>query len=167
MPEPCKVSSRGEVGPDGYFFPRIEVASQGVELLAPQAERVFAEEQVERRVRCFDGLDDRVRRADGVARLLAAQFAQLPADGAGGRGVVGDLNRSLVRGPAGPVGAEVARLDKRHLDPQWPDFHYQALGQTLNRELGRAVVAEARERRQAANGGNVDDVAAAVLPHSR
>src|SRR5262249_4458881 len=94
-------------------------------------------------VRRSDGLDDRVRRANRVTWLLAAQFAQLAADGTGGRGVVGDLDRGLVRGPAGPVGAEAARLDKRHLDPQWPDFHCQALGQTLDRELGPAVVAEA------------------------
>src|SRR5262249_21416829 len=155
-----------EVGPDRDVLPGIEVLAQGVELLARHPQRVLAEEQMERGVRRFDRLDDRVRCADGVARLLAVQLAQLAADGAGGRGVVGDPDRSLVRGPAGPVGAEAARLDKRDLDPQWPDFHGQALGQTLDGELGPAVVAEAWERRQPGNRGNVDDVAAAVPPPS-
>src|SRR5262245_30372041 len=116
-----------EVGPNRDVLPGVEIALKGVELLTRQPQRVLAEEQVERRVRCFDGLDDRARRADGVARLLATLFAHLAADGTGGRSVVGDLDRSLVRRPAGPVGAEAARLDERRLDPEWPDLHGQAL----------------------------------------
>jgi hypothetical protein len=64
-----------EVGPDGDVLPGIEVAVQGVEFLTRQPQRILAEEQMERWVRRFDGLDDRVRRANRVARLLAAQFA--------------------------------------------------------------------------------------------
>src|SRR5262245_38589381 len=115
---PCEVSLSHldqligrEVGPDRDFFPRIEVAAQGVEFLARHPQRVLAEEQVERRVRRFDRLEDRVRRADGVARLLAAQFAQLAADGAGGRGVGGDrAGGTVLRGAPGPPGAEAPRL---------------------------------------------------------
>src|SRR5262245_10464792 len=102
---PSKVSSSHlgrfagwEVGPNGDVLPGVEVAAQGVELLMGQPQRVLAEEQVERGVRCLNSLDDRVRRANGVARLPAAQFAHLAADGAGGGGVVGDLDRNLIRG---------------------------------------------------------------------
>src|SRR5262245_10223298 len=77
-----------EVGPNGDVLPGGEVAAQDVELLMGQPQRVLAEEQVERWVRRFDGLDDRARRANRVARLLAAQFAQFAADRPGGRRVV-------------------------------------------------------------------------------
>src|SRR5262245_56331653 len=134
MPVLCGVSSNDvgrftgwKVGSDSDVLPCIEVEAEGVAILMWQPQRVLAEEQMERRVRRFDRLDDRARRANGVARLLATLFAQLAADGTGGRGVVGDLDRSLVRGPAGPVGAEAARLDERRLDPEWPDLHGQAL----------------------------------------
>src|SRR5262245_63156082 len=80
-----------EVGPDRDLFPRIEGPAQRVELLARHPQRVLAEEQVERRRRRFDRLDDRVRRTDGVARLLAAEVSQRAAFGAGSRVVVGDL----------------------------------------------------------------------------
>jgi hypothetical protein len=43
---------------------------------------------------------DQARFANGVARLFATLFAHLAMNGAGGRGVVGDLDRNLVRGPA-------------------------------------------------------------------
>src|SRR5215470_4125911 len=62
---PSKVSSSDlgrfagwEVGPNGDVVPGVEVAAQGVELLMGQPQRLLAEEQVERRVRRFDGLDD-------------------------------------------------------------------------------------------------------------
>src|SRR5262249_30671865 len=112
-----EVSSRGEVGPDRHLFPRVEGPAQRVELLARHPQRFLAEEQVERRVRRFDRLDDRVRRADGVARLLATEVSQRAALGAGGRIVIGDrAGGTILRGTPGPLGAEAARLDERHPD---------------------------------------------------
>src|SRR5215475_7287424 len=159
-------SSSGEVSSDRRFLPSIEVATEGFEFLPTHSERVIAEEQVQRGIGGFEHLDDRIGGANGIAWLFATQLTQLAASRAGRRGVVGDLNGCIVRGRAGPVGAETARLDERHLDPQRPDLHRQALGQPFNRELGCAVVSETRECRQPGYGGQVDDVPAPALPHS-
>src|SRR5262245_66500577 len=99
-----------EVGPNGDGLPGVEVVAQGVELLTGQPQRFLAEEQVERRVRRFDGLDDRVGRADRVGRLLAALFGQFAADGASGGCVGGDLVRYLLRGASVPRSARSSRL---------------------------------------------------------
>src|SRR5262245_56969301 len=68
-----------KVGPDGDALPGFEVAAQDIEFLVRQPERVLAEEQMERWGRRFDRLDDRVRCADGVARLPATEVPQLAA----------------------------------------------------------------------------------------
>src|SRR5260370_18486348 len=85
----------------------------------------------------------------------------------GGERTVHLLVRSAFRNPAIPsdLGPGCAGLHDDHGDAERLYFQAQTFGHALQRELGPAVQRLVRERDQAADGANVDDVPTTLATH--
>ena len=66
-----------------------------------------------------------------------------------------------------PVGREPTRLDERHVDAELLDLVRERLAEALQCPLRGVVHADVRERRDAADRGDLDDVPAALLAQER
>lgn len=112
------------------------------------------------------GLDDGLGGAHRVARLLARTGPHLQAHLAGGGLVVVDLERALMGGAAGPVGAKATGFDHQHMEAQRLDLSPEGLGQAHDGKLGGAILAQRRHAAEAGQGRDVDNAAAPMLAHA-
>src|SRR5271170_7777626 len=110
-----------------------------------------AERQPERRMFLFNSGDDRLGGPDRIAWLISTIALNLAATPDRRLGVGVDRFLRRLERSAGPVGAEGTRLDDDDLDPQWADLLGQRLGQALDGEFGRRVVAGAGKANEAAH----------------
>ena len=112
-------------------------------------------------------VDDGLRGARRVAWLAAAAGFGLLAAFTGGPSVRVDARRGLLDRGARPVRAERPWLDDQHIDAQRLHLGRQRFGDAFHRVLRAVVIAGSCETREAADRGNVDDQAAALLAHDR
>src|SRR5882672_7289099 len=145
----------------GYLVPSLPFGDPGRVLVLDHRERARPEEDPQWR---FLGVDDRQDGGAGGAGVapLAGRASH------GGAEVVVDRQPLGVHGRrSGPIGGVPGRLDERDLDAEALHLGRQAVGETLQPELGRVVEAEAGQGEHPGDGRHLDDVAAALRPHVR
>lgn len=100
-----------------------------------------------------------------IAQLVPAGFLPRFPDGGEQVVVVGDGPRGARHGPSGPVGAEGAGLDRRHMDPELRDLLAQRLEDAFQSELAAAVGGHAGHGHEPAHRRDGHQVSAAARAH--
>jgi hypothetical protein len=145
-------------------------SAPGVEIVLEVGEFGFgafvgerAEEEMHGRFFGGDDLDDGVGGEGGVACLATIVVLGVGAGFTDGGVVVRQLLLGLNEGSAEEVGAEGAGLDGGDADVEMGELEGHGFGETFDGELGGIVNAPAGQADEAADGGEIDDVAA-LLP---
>ena len=115
----------------------------------------------------FNRGDDRLGRANRIARLRTVSALNKPAARVRRLGIVVDQFLRRFERASGPIGAEGARLDDNDLDSERRAFRRQRLGESFNGEFCRRVIARPGKADEAADRGDVDDRPRLLGAHDR
>src|SRR5271156_6218597 len=106
-----------EVGVEGNLLPGVQFQKLRVQLGLYAFVRIASESKAEGRFVRLDRLDDGLRGADRIARLISVFLAVFLATRAGGACVIGDRLNGMVQGATGKTRPEAARFDDHHANP--------------------------------------------------
>src|SRR5690606_4287211 len=128
-------SAGWKVGTAGDILPCLELGHAFFKLGTRALDSVDAEQEMQRRLRLLNRLDDCLGRSHRIARLLAVLRRGRGAELAGGIRIFFHRPLGLPDGPPGEVRAEAGRLHDRHLDAKRLHLLGEPLGQAIDREF--------------------------------
>ena len=138
-----------------------------IELGAETLESNGAEDEMERRIGRFDDSHHGVNCAQWIAGLLADLVVEIFACFAGSGVVFGDAVCGFYAGATKEVGAKGTGLDEGDVDAERGELLRESFREAFDGELGGVVVAPAGGADETGDGGDVEDVTAALLAEMR
>ena len=106
-----------EVGVESNLVPSVQFQKLRIQLGLYSFIRIASESKAEGRFVRLDRLDDGIRGAGRITRLISVFLAVFLATRAGGACVIGDRLSGLMQGATGKIRAEAARFDDHHANP--------------------------------------------------
>ena len=103
------------------------------------------------------------RLSDALAASVSFCLNTGTVEVASGSVVVGDAKGGFYARAAEEVGAEGAGLDDGDVDAEWSEFGGESFGEAFDGEFGGVVEAPASTSAETCDGGEIEDVAAALF----